>query len=41
MLTPRDSLLLENTYDVLSDEAVGVDGRGPVAHDHPFHFPVE
>ena len=29
------------TYDVLPNEAVAVGGRGPAAHDHSFHFPVE
>ena len=32
---------LGGTYNVLPNEAMGVDGRGPAAHDHTFYFPVE
>ena len=40
-LTHTHCPLLGGTYDVLPNEAVGMDGRGPVAHDHSFYFPVE
>ena len=40
-LTHTHCPLLGGTYYVLPNEAMGMDGWGPVAHDHSFHFPVE